>query len=85
MARLKKNQEQTAEQAAAAARAAQAKAPPAPQPSFWEARALLSDKCSDGMRRKMYFRFHPVATYATGMDVASWLGKLAVDYAARLG
>jgi hypothetical protein len=59
--------------AAAAAKAAQ---PAELLPSKWERRALLSDKCGDGMRRKQYFKFHPGAEYATAMDVAAWLARL---------
>lgn len=86
MARSKKADTTTADvlAAAAAAQAAQAKAPAAPQPSFWEVRALLSDRCSEGQRRKAYFKFHPVAQYADRMDVAAWLGALHSQHADRL-
>lgn len=63
-------------EAAAAAQAAQQSCPAAPIPSRWQRRALLSDKCSEGMRRKQYFHFHPQATYATAFDVATWIGEL---------
>lgn len=62
--------------AAEAAQAAQRECPPAPIPSRFQRRALLNPKCSEGMRRKQYFHFHPQATYATAYDVASWLDEL---------
>lgn len=85
MARSKKNQELTLEQQVEATRVAQAAdKKPVTEPAFFEVRALLSSKCSDGMRRKMYFHHHPNATYATGMDVAAWLDGLYAKHAARL-
>ena len=86
MARAKKEKELTLEQQVEAARLAQAAdVKPVTEPSFWEVRALLRDKCSDGTRRMQYFRHHPNATYATSMDVAVWLDGLFAKHAARLG
>lgn len=83
MARLKKSETSQADVQAAvdSARAAQVKA----GPCFWEVRALLSDRCAEGQRRKAYFQFHPEVKYADRMQVAAWLGALYSQYADRLG
>ena len=86
MARAKKEKDLTLEQQVEAARIAQANdKKPAVEPKFFEVRALCISSCSDGMRRKVYFHYHPNATYATGIDVANWLDKLYAKHADRLG
>jgi hypothetical protein len=47
-----------------------------PIPSRWQRPRPAQRSAGEGDAPQAYFHFHPQATYATRMDVATWLGEL---------